>query len=83
MPRPLVLTTDPSLLDELLRLAAAAGAEPDVADHVAAAVPLWRDAPLVVVGLDSAADAVAACRAAPGCTSSAPGRRTRRSGSTR
>jgi secretion/DNA translocation related CpaE-like protein len=45
------LTADTALLDNLLRLAAAAGAEPDVADHAAAAVPFWR-APLVVVGYD-------------------------------
>lgn len=50
MPRPLLLTTDPALLDELLRLAAAAGAEPDVADSPATARPLWRDAPFVVLG---------------------------------
>jgi secretion/DNA translocation related CpaE-like protein len=50
MHRPLVLTTDPALLDELLRLAAAAGAEPVVADHPAAVRSLWRDAPFVVMG---------------------------------
>lgn len=60
MPRPLVVTSDPSLLDDLLRLAAAAGAEPDVADHVAAAVALWRAAPLVLLGIDLVEDATAA-----------------------
>jgi secretion/DNA translocation related CpaE-like protein len=57
--RPLFLTGDPLLLDDLLRLAAAGGAEPDVADHAAAAAPLWRDAPFVVVGADRVADAAA------------------------
>ncbi|HVF06855.1 MAG TPA: septum site-determining protein Ssd [Frankiaceae bacterium] len=60
MPRPLVLTADTALLDDLLRLAAAAGAEPDVFDHAAAAAPFWKDAPLAVVGADQAGDAVAA-----------------------
>ena len=58
-PRPLVLTADPDLLDDLLRLAAAGGAEPDVADHVAGAVPSWRTAPFVLVGADRAADVLA------------------------
>jgi secretion/DNA translocation related CpaE-like protein len=57
--RPLFLTADPLLLDDLLRLAAAGGAEPDVADHAAAAAPLWRDAPFVVVGADRVAEAAA------------------------
>jgi secretion/DNA translocation related CpaE-like protein len=52
VPRPLVLTAEPALLDDVLRLAAAAGAEPDVADHTAAAAPLWRAAPFVVLGHD-------------------------------
>jgi secretion/DNA translocation related CpaE-like protein len=60
MPRPLVLTADPSLLDDLLRLAAAAGAEPEVYDHAAACAPAWREAPLALVGADRAADAAAA-----------------------
>lgn len=60
MPRPLVLTADSGLLDDLLRLAAAAGAEPEVYDHAAAAAPSWRSAPLVCVGADLAAAAVAA-----------------------
>ena len=67
MPRPLVLTADTALLDDLLRLAAAAGAEPDVFDHAAAAAPLWRDAPLVVLGSDRAPDvAVAGLPRRPG-----------------
>jgi secretion/DNA translocation related CpaE-like protein len=60
MARPLVLTADPALLDDLLRLAAAAGAEPEVYDHASAAAPAWRTAPLAVVGWDLAADVPAA-----------------------
>ena len=60
MPRPLFLTADPALLDDLLRLAAAAGAEPEVHDAAALAAPSWRHAPLVVVGHDLAADVVGA-----------------------
>lgn len=58
--RPLVVTADPDLLDDLLRLAAAGGAEPDVADHAAGAVASWRRAPFVLVGHDRAAE-IAAC----------------------
>jgi secretion/DNA translocation related CpaE-like protein len=59
MPRPLVLTADPALLDDLLRLCAASGAEPDVVDHAEAAAPLWKDAPLAVVGVDAVGRLVA------------------------
>lgn len=61
--RPLIITEDPLLLDDLLRLCAAAGAEP----HVHHAVPEqsggsdagvgsvgWESAPLVLVGDDAA-----------------------------
>ncbi|WTQ59127.1 septum formation initiator [Streptomyces sp. NBC_00158] len=58
--RPLIITEDPLLLDDLLRLCAAAGAEP----HVRHAVPErggagtegtgWDCAPLVLVGDDAA-----------------------------
>lgn len=58
--RPLVVTADPDLLDDLLRLAAAGGAEPDVTDHAAGAVASWRRAPFVLVGHDRAAE-IAAC----------------------
>jgi secretion/DNA translocation related CpaE-like protein len=60
MARPLLVTSDPVLLDRLLRLAAAAGVEPDVAGHATAAAPLWRDAPLVLLGHDRISDAVGA-----------------------
>lgn len=55
--RPLVVTGDPGLLDDLLRLAAAGGTEADVAADPTAARPRYATAPLVVVG----ADQVAAC----------------------
>ncbi|NYD43612.1 septum site-determining protein Ssd [Nocardioides panaciterrulae] len=54
MTSPLFVTRDPALLDELLRLAAAAGVSPDVADDAAAALRGWAAAPLVVVGADLA-----------------------------
>ncbi|MEU4836248.1 septum site-determining protein Ssd [Streptosporangium sp. NPDC023615] len=59
MDRPLVITEDHELLDDLLRVAAAAGAELDVAHAPAHARPYWNRAPLVVVGGDMA-DALAA-----------------------
>jgi hypothetical protein len=65
---PLVLTGDPDLLDDLLRLAAAGGSEVDVAPDPAAARPRYSVAPLVVIGLG--------CRAGP-AWSSRPTRRPR------
>ncbi|MEU0520880.1 septum site-determining protein Ssd [Streptosporangium sp. NPDC006007] len=56
--RPLVITDDHDLLDDLLRVAAAAGVELDVAHVPAHARPYWNRAPLVVVGGDMA-DALA------------------------
>jgi secretion/DNA translocation related CpaE-like protein len=52
--RCLVLTADEALLDDVLRLAAAAGVEVDVAADVGAARSRWPGAPLVVVGDDRA-----------------------------
>jgi secretion/DNA translocation related CpaE-like protein len=52
--RPLLVTADPTLLDELLRLCAAAGIEPQVAHDEAAAGHAWAQAPLVVLGDDLA-----------------------------
>ncbi|MEV6489792.1 septum site-determining protein Ssd, partial [Actinoplanes sp. NPDC051633] len=49
---PLVLTADPDLLDDLLRLAAAGGTDVDVAPDPAAARPRYGAAPLVVIGAD-------------------------------
>lgn len=53
--RPLLVTSDERLLDDLLRLAAAAGVEVEVVDDPAAARGRWSPVPLVVVGSDQAA----------------------------
>jgi secretion/DNA translocation related CpaE-like protein len=52
---PLVVTADPDLLDDLLRLAAAGGTEVDVAPDPVAARPRFATAPLVLIGADQAA----------------------------
>ncbi|MFY1705549.1 septum site-determining protein Ssd [Micromonospora sp. WMMA1923] len=52
--RPLIVTADGELLDDLLRLAAAGGVEVDVAADPAAARARWLPAPLVLVGSDQA-----------------------------
>ena len=49
---PLVVTAEPDLLDDLLRLAAAGGTEVDVAADPMAARPRYAAAPLVVIGGD-------------------------------
>ncbi|MEV4217018.1 septum site-determining protein Ssd [Nonomuraea sp. NPDC049725] len=59
MPRPLVISEDRDLLDDLVRIAAAAGAQLDVAHVPSHARPFWSQAPLVVIGADLA-EAVAA-----------------------
>ena len=48
----LLITTDDLLLDELLRLAAAAGLTPEVTDDLSTAMRAWSRAPAVVVGAD-------------------------------
>jgi secretion/DNA translocation related CpaE-like protein len=53
--RPLVLTGDMALLDDVLRLAAAAGVDAEVVPDPAAARGLWLDSPLVVIGEDAVA----------------------------
>lgn len=58
--RPLVITADEPFLDDLLRLAAAAGAEVEVAGDAGAARGRWSAAPLVVVGDDQAEPVLAA-----------------------
>lgn len=52
--RPLVVTSDPVLLDELLRIHAASGVEPEVAADLGAARVGWDRAPLVLIGADAA-----------------------------
>ncbi|MEU6721066.1 septum site-determining protein Ssd [Nonomuraea sp. NPDC046802] len=59
MHRPLTITEDPALLDDLVRIAAAAGSQLDVAHTPAHARPFWNLAPLIAVGADQA-DAIAA-----------------------
>lgn len=51
-PRPLIATADPALLDDLLRLAAAAATEVTIAPGPEQALRSWGRAPLVVVGGD-------------------------------
>ncbi len=57
--RPLVVCADERILDDLLRLAAAAGVEVEVAPDAASARLSWAPAPVVLVGAD-AADSVEA-----------------------
>ncbi|MEU5978658.1 septum site-determining protein Ssd [Streptomyces sp. NPDC047315] len=51
---PLIVTEDMELLDDLLRLCAAAGAEPDVHHRIPERRGSWEAAPLVLVGDDAA-----------------------------
>lgn len=53
---PLIVTADPALREELARLAAAAGAVPQVTDRAGEALLPWSRAPLVLVGADLAAE---------------------------
>lgn len=54
MTTPLLVTADETLLEELLRLAAAAGVTPEVAPDAGVALRSWATAPVVLVGLDVA-----------------------------
>jgi secretion/DNA translocation related CpaE-like protein len=54
MSRPLFITRDDSLLEDLLRLTAAAGVSADVARDGATALRGWSAAPLVLLGADLA-----------------------------
>lgn len=54
MARLLICTEDPGLLDDLLRLAAAAGVEADVARDPVGAKAHWSTAPAVLIGGDLA-----------------------------
>lgn len=58
--RPLLVTNDADLLDDLLRLAAAADVEVDVAADPIAARARWGAAPLVLLGADLASSTVIA-----------------------
>lgn len=57
--RPLIITADPRLLDDLLRCAAAAGVEPEVHADPGAARASWSVAPIVLLGRDLASRAAA------------------------
>ncbi|MFE0511518.1 septum formation initiator, partial [Streptomyces sp. NPDC058964] len=52
--RPLIVTEDTELLDDLLRLCAAAGATPEVHHGLPERRGGWEAAPLVLVGDDAA-----------------------------
>lgn len=52
---PLLITTDDTLLDHVVTVAAAAGVEPMVAPDIGAALPSWSAATVVLVGVDQAA----------------------------
>ncbi len=56
MTPPLIITRDEALLEELLRLCAAAGVTPEVAPEAAVSLRSWAGAPLVLLGADLAAD---------------------------
>ncbi|BCY05178.1 septum site-determining protein Ssd [Actinoplanes sp. L3-i22] len=58
--RPLLVTSDADLLDDLLRLAAVAGSEVDVAPDPAAARPRFPTASVALIGADQAAACVRA-----------------------
>jgi secretion/DNA translocation related CpaE-like protein len=57
-PLPLVVTGDPLILDDVVRLATAGGATVMVAPDAVAARTSWGAAPFVLVGADVAADCV-------------------------
>lgn len=59
MPRPLLMTADPDVLDDLLRLAATAGVEVEVVQEAGAARRAWTAAPWVLLGADLLEAAVA------------------------
>lgn len=56
--QPLVLTRDPSVLDDLARLAAGAGVQPEVRSDPVSALASWSSAPLVLVGDDLLSEVV-------------------------
>lgn len=58
--RPLLVTADETLLDTLVRLAAAAGVTPHVASDLSTARRHWSTAPLVILGVDQVPAATAA-----------------------
>lgn len=59
MTNPLILTRDPTLHEELQRLAAAAGVVPEVTEEPTAALCNWASATVVLVGVDLAEEVAA------------------------
>src|SRR5262249_48185379 len=59
--RPLIVTDDPRILDDLLRLASAADTDVEVASGAHPASRSWARAPIVLVGTDQAAACTRAC----------------------
>lgn len=57
-PRPLLVCDDADIVDEVLRLAAAAGVAVELLPTPGAARRSWRDAPLVLVGRDAVDEAL-------------------------
>lgn len=73
-PRPLLVTDEPTLLDDLLRLAAAGSTEVEVVHDPVAARARWAAAPLIVIGVSSVRGCVQArLPRRPGVVLVAPG----------
>ena len=53
-PRPLLVTSDAFLLDDVIRIAATVGLELDVRSDLSAAADIWDAAPVVLLGSDAA-----------------------------
>ena len=64
--RPLIITGDPELLDDVLRLAAAAGVDVDVAAHALASPRAWHRAGVAVCSSPTAQVSVLSPRPACG-----------------
>jgi secretion/DNA translocation related CpaE-like protein len=60
--RPLIVTEDESLLDDLLRLCAAAGTEPEVVFGAPPRATSWDNAPLVLIGAEASGRVRSAAR---------------------
>lgn len=53
-PGPIVLTSAPELLDQILAVTAAAGVDPLVVSDSGSVRPVWTAAPMIIVGVDQA-----------------------------
>jgi secretion/DNA translocation related CpaE-like protein len=65
-PRPLLITDNPYLLDDVLRIAASVGADVEVAPDAVAARERYRQAPFVLVGEEVAPECARALPSRPG-----------------